>query len=180
MLIPIGFLGAGGAGANAMELIATVNATGGDFGAGFSSIPQTYKHLQIRVTDRSSYAQATDNIFMTVNGASNYSSHWLTGSGGSVSAFSDVNRSNGAWIATIPGSANTTNSFGALIIDILDYASTNKYKTIRVFSGFTTSTYVVRLSSGLTQSTAAITDIGLNHGFEYALSGSRFSLYGVK
>jgi hypothetical protein len=35
----------------------------------------------------------------------------------------------------VPGSSSPSGMFGAGIIDILDYANTNKYKTIRNYAG---------------------------------------------
>jgi hypothetical protein len=62
-----------------------------------------------------------------------------------------------------PGAGNV----GASILDILDYANTNKYKTIRLLAGVdvngTVATFggVVGLTSGLWQNTNAITSIKL-------------------
>jgi hypothetical protein len=80
------------------------------------------------------------------------------------------------------GASNDTNSFGATIIDILDYASASKNTTLRTLSGSSTSSNPrIGLHSGLWNVTDAVTSITLtdNEGLNYT-SSSRFSLYGIK
>jgi hypothetical protein len=67
------------------------------------------------------------------------------------------------------------------IIDLIDYASTSKNKTIRVFDGLEenlTSGYV-EMRSGLWMSTSAINriDIRVNGSFT---SQTQYALYGIK
>ena len=77
-------------------------------------------------------------------------------------------------------SGNTTPSVA--IIDILDYASTSKYKTFRIFSGqdYATSSGYLEIDSGLWMNTAAITSISvINVGTSWN-TNTRVSLYGIK
>jgi hypothetical protein len=77
--------------------------------------------------------------------------------------------------------------FGSLIMDILDYANTNKYKTTRGIIGFDTNGTVagyggrVGLISGNWRSTSAITSITftVDNAANYS-ANSKFSLYGIK
>jgi hypothetical protein len=83
-------------------------------------------------------------------------------------------------------SANAgTNVFGAAIVDILDFASTNKNKTIKSFHGLTGGASglgdlnAVHLSSGLFLSTNAVSSITIFPNTGNFVTGSRFSVYGV-
>ena len=83
------------------------------------------------------------------------------------------------WITTANSGANM---FGSGVIDILDYANTNKYKTVRTLSGDDKngSGYVV-FGSGLWQNTNAVSTITLtNHGATNFQQYSSFALYGIK
>ena len=65
------------------ESIATATGTGSNSTLTFSSIPQTYKHLQIRVMSRGNAATDQDNLLIRFNGdtGSNYNSHYVFGTG---------------------------------------------------------------------------------------------------
>lgn len=186
--IPLGVLAASGAGGGgAFESIATVTASGGETSLSFSSIVGTYKHLQIRGIIRDTYTGASGStqsyIQFNSDTSANYPRHNLYGNGSTVTAAgvtgSTTIPSIGA--ATFSGSSNTL-IYGVLIIDILDYSSSTKYKTVRSFAGNDTNgAGTVSLNSGLWQSTSAITSIQLpdNAGTGYA-AGTKFALYGIK
>lgn len=183
MLIPFGvFSAAGSSVANSYELISTTSLTGGASASiTFSSIPSTYKHLQIRFTGRSTLAAGVDNLSYTFNAdsGSNYSSHSLYGDGGGV--YSNAFTSNVAMYLPSQFAANSTtaNAFSAAVIDILDYASTSKNKTVRVLQGYMGSSGLVSLVSNNWRSTSAVTSITFTTSANIA-QYSRFSLYGVK
>ena len=156
------------------QLISTTTAT-----VTFSSIPSTYKHLQLRITHRQNSGTSINFLNMRFNGdtTANQATHWLQGDG--VSAISN-NRLSSNYIA-VGNSPYTTSQYGAAIVDILDYTNTNKNKTVRSFSGSNDSANNpdITLFSGLWPSTAAITTITVYLGNSYAV-GSRLSLYGLR
>ena len=169
------------------ESIATVTVgTGGSNTITFSSIASTYSHLQIRYISRSTRASGSDSISFRFNGdsGSNYARHFLYGDGSSAGAGSTTSdtMSNCAIGA---GNSAGASMFGGGVVDILDYTSTAKNKTIRTLSGadINGSGGDLRFSSGLWFATpAAITSITL-----YAQGGaadfqqySTFALYGIK
>ena len=172
--------GAGGGGGS-YESIATSTPTSGS-SVTFSSIPSTYKHLQIRY---SIITDAYSDIRLRFNGdtASNYPSHGLWGRGnGSVGA-EGYTATTSAMIYSnnIEGTTATYPNVG--IIDILDYASTTKNKTIRTFAGDdnngnTNPNSMVQLNSAAWLSTAAANSVTIISG-TYA-AGTTFSLYGIK
>lgn len=169
---------------NSYESIATTTVgAGGASTITFSSIPSTYKHLQIR---SSVLLTSANNIKMQVNGdtASNYSSHSLTGGGtGGTTVSSGSLLSTFMYAGFYAG--GISNAPQAAVIDILDYKDTNKYKTIRVLEGSGSNGNglygdYVGLWSGNWRSTSAITSITL-----YPTSGlfdinCRIALYGIK
>lgn len=184
MLIPIGFFG-GGAPAGSYELIETTVLGSAASSVTFSSIASTYKHLQLRIVARSSRSSSIDNIGIRLNSDSgtNYATHTLEGTGSSVSSGARTgDTATGRY--KIPGNTAPANAFGASVIDILDYASTSKNTTTRHFAGMhetSASQYQIILSSGLWLNTAAVSSIYLyNLNAGDFVTGSRFSLYGIK
>jgi hypothetical protein len=167
------------------ESIATVSVgSGGTSTITFSSIPSTYAHLQIRGILRASRNDAADGIIIQYNGdtASNYSSHFVRGEGASAGAGSGVNQSSMSIQDTMPGQTSAANLFGTVIIDILDYANTNKYKTQRSLGGNDRNgAGYIDFSSGNWRNTNAITSIDIKalYGTGFA-QYSHFALYGIK
>jgi len=169
------------------ESIATVTVgVLGSASIDFSSIPSTYKHLQVRYIARDNRAATnSDDIMIRFNNDSNtgnYNSHRLIGNGSSVSS-DRVTGFAGTLSAFVSGSTATANAFGAGVTDILDYASTSKYKTTRSVGGNDDNTGggYVELVSGLWLSTSATNQLTI-----YPLNGtlfsqySSFALYGIK
>ena len=183
-LLPLGLLsqGGGAGGAGAFEQIQTVFGTGSSGTITFSSIPATYKHLQIRVSARSNDDNAISNLRMTLNGdsAANYSWHFMQGFGTGQWSSSGVSASLIALRDILSGTSG--NIPGSLIIDLLDYTDTNKFKTVRAFSGLTNGTTQnqVSLISGNWRSTSAINSLSLSIAMGSFITSSRFSLYGIK
>jgi hypothetical protein len=152
----------------------------------FSSIPGTYKSLQIRAILRDTNATNSDYGFaIRVNSdtGSNYAFHNLYGDGTSPAAFSTASASRIISIFGAPLDGTTASTFGSTVIDIHDYASTTKNKTIRGFAGSNTNTtstnFGVALFSGLWMSTSAVTSISIISEGTSFKSGSTFALYGI-
>jgi hypothetical protein len=164
----------------AYESISTVTVgSGGSSTITFSSIPSTYKHLQLRSIHGTSSA-GTNYMNLAFNGVggTSYSSHTLYGNGSTAGA----NAGNGASASSIfAGTASvSTTAFGASIMDFLDYANTNKYKTTRHLVGIDSNgTGGVELISGLFMSTNAITSFTITGSIAFAQYSS-FALYGIK
>jgi hypothetical protein len=173
-------VGAAPAAATAYESIATATGTGSSGVITFSSIPSTFKHLQLRITARSSGGNT--EIAFTCNGdtGSNYSYHFVYGDGSAVAASAS---SSVASMKVAYGSASTalasTNAVN--IVDLLDYQDTNKYKTIRSLSGLDVngSGGFAQLSSGSWRSTAAVSTLTLTLANNYT-TATQIALYGIK
>lgn len=179
--------------AGAFDALATVTVPlGGVTTITFTGIPAGYKHLQIRGFGQSSRATyGWDDVLIRFNGdtASNYSRHYLGGNGSTI--YSGSANTPGTYIYTdsiIGSSTAGVNIFGSFIMDIFDYDSTSKNKTVRTLGGTDLNGTVggqggrVTLNSGLWFATpAAITSITLNTGSGTNFNQySKFALYGVK
>jgi hypothetical protein len=164
------------------ESIATTTLSTATTTITFSSISGTYKHLQIRALSRKSSAGGGDGIFIRFNSdsGSNYSLHQIDGDGSSASAdrSASATQINSTTTAT---SSHSANVFGAQIWDILDYANTNKYKTLRAMNGFDNNgSGKVRYGGGVWMNTNAITQIDLTGNGDNFAQYSSFALYGIK
>lgn len=176
---------------NSYESIATTTVgAGGTATITFSSIPSTYKHLQLRIISRSDLATSdTDSLALRFNSdtGSNYAYHFLTGNGATATASAAASQS-AAILGGEPSNSHTSSVFGAFVVDILDYANTSKTKVIRSLGGYDangvgTDKGEIRLSSSLWNSTSAITDISLKSGGSFNrgfTQYSSFALYGIK
>jgi hypothetical protein len=165
------------------ESIATVTVgSGGQSTITFSSIPSTFKHLQIR-TFHGSNTSSADSVDIRYNSdtGSNYTYHSLYGTG--TATGSEASNPRTAAVVPVTAISNTyTNIFASGVIDVLDYANTNKYKTQKVFGGWDVNgDGQVFLGGASWMSTSAITQIEI-----YTRSGSgfkqysTFALYGIK
>ena len=169
-----------------MEPIATtLVGAGGTATITFSNIPNTYKHLQLRILSRSARTDAADGIALRFNSdsGSNYSWHYLRGDGTSPGAGGSATQTE--ILLSYDFAANTagSNIFGIGIVDILDYANVYKYKTVRILAGNDRNgSGAVGLCSGLWMNTAATTTLTLTSywGANNFLQNSRFSLYGIR
>ena len=176
------------------DSIATVTPSGSSGTVTFSSIPQTYTHLQLRIIARGTGTGGYyTSVPITLNGdttTGNYYNHTLGGNGASTVVPSGSGYATNSLI-NIPNSANTASVFAAGIIDILDYTSTTKNKTLRSLtgadlnntSGFPYSGAIFLSSMLWSKTPEAITSITFTADSTYSVNfatGSSFALYGVK
>lgn len=166
---------------NSYWSIATANGTGISGAITFSSIPSTYKHLQLRIFARD-VLNAAPGLNLTLNSdtGANYSRHRLTGNGSTTGAVGEANISNIPMLgqAGVPSAALT---YGVLIVDILEYANTNIYKTLRVLSGQDSNgSGGVDFTSGSWRNTSAVSTVTVNLNSGTFSTGTQIALYGIK
>jgi hypothetical protein len=166
------------------ESIATVTVgSGGSSTITFSSIPSTYTHLQIRALARTagSSTGGTSWALRYNSASSNYARHNISGDGSSASADNGTNETYG-YLESLATGGLTASVFGSIVIDILDYANTNKYKTVRSLAGWDNNgSGRIVLTSHLYQSTSAISQIDITAGnTQDYVQYSHFALYGIK
>jgi hypothetical protein len=182
-LSALGIFSAAGAGgvafASDYEFIATATGTGLSNTISFSSIPQDYKHLQIRYTAKNT--GSSDLMIMRMNGITTtvYSNHYLQGQGGGVLSSNNDTSVNGLRLWYSQSSSGSANAVSAGIIDVLDYADTVKHKTVRSLNGSAQDTRIV-LNSGRYGQATAITSIALVSNSSEFGTRSQFALYGIR
>ena len=150
---------------------------------------QGYQHLQIRYVARTATtASERSVVYLRLNGdeANNYSRHVLFSSD-PASSVASVGNANQSYLEAPPVAASAggnTNSYGAGVVDLLDPFETTKFKTSRAIGGYMTSTssfyHKVMLTSSAWRNTAAVTSIKIDTPGTTWVTGSTFTLIGVK
>lgn len=159
---------------NSYESIATVNVSSSVPYIDFTSIPSDYKHLQIRALYTT--VSTGNNLYMTLNGSTNSTYyHYLFGDGSSATAgASSTNLISVQWGGNGP-------AYYGMILDILDYGSTSKNKTIRTLGGIDNNgSGGVYFSSNLYSTTSAVSSLRIGCFAEDLKQYSQFALYGIK
>lgn len=173
---------------NSFDSIATLSGNGSATAVTFSNIPQTYRHLQIRILGRTT-STANDEITsvdMTFNGITT-STYWR----GGIAVFNNITNGGGAgasnsigWVATRSANTVSASTHCASTCDIIDYSRTTKGKITRMYSASSstaTDVSIMRLNGGYWTGTDAVTSITLTHTNGHAFSTTtRFALYGIK
>lgn len=152
----------------------------------FSGIPTDgqYAHLQLRINFNVASDSGAIKIRFNGDAGSNYASHSIFTESVSVrvrgQASQDNIRFGGVWGSTITGNP------GIYVIDILDYTSTTKAKTIRGYYGLDQSTGTnfgeVGFTSGLwTNTSSAINSITFfSESGVSTITGFNAALYGLR
>ena len=170
------------------ESIATVVAGGSD-GFVFSNIPQSYTHLQLRGVVRVNSGAGTGNCYIQVNSdsSSNYATHGVFGNGTAGASYGVSSSAYPIIGYQVPGNTANASTYGAIIVDFLDYTNTTKNKVFRSLSGADQNgSGVVSLNSGVwfkagTGVTSdAITSFQFIPDGSSFLVGSQFALYGIR
>ncbi len=169
---------------NSYDALGVVNVgAGGAANITFSSIPSTYQHLQIRGFGRSNRSAANDEMILRYNSdnGANYATHRLYGDGSSTGSQGFTSQSY-ALIGDMPAASGLSNTFATTVVDVLDYANTNKNTTTRILAGRDENgTGYVWFNSNLWLNTSAVSTITIlpanGTGF---VQYSSFALYGVK
>jgi len=166
----------------AYDSIATTTITAGTAASiTFSSIPTTYTHLQIRMSARTDFALSIPiDVYIEFNGDTSYTgyrNHRLKGDGATATAGTSASYD----IHKITPAASTTASvFGGCVVDILDYANTNKNTTVRYLGGVDLNgSGNIVFGSVLWPFTTAVNQIKLLADGSF-VAGSKFALYGIK
>ena len=164
----------------AFDSIATYTGNNTTTSYTFSSIPSTYKSLQIRVNV---LANGGGSLRMRINGdtANNYWWHKVYGYNGTPTTGNSGGVTNAI---NVQGSAmGLGNTYPTVaIIDLIDYTSTSKNKTVKASSGIDSNNATfseVSIGSGLWTNTAAVTSITIYCSANFE-AGSSIALYGVK
>ena len=168
------------------ESIASATGTGSSGVITFSSIPSTYVALQLRyIAKDNSVADGQVSLTMTFNSdtGANYAYHELRGTGTTALADGAATQNNISIRGSCFREATSTSTMGVALLDIHDYASATKNKTVKYFAGVDTNNAApggrISLGSGLWINTNAITTISITTVSNFSTT-SQFALYGIK
>lgn len=178
----------GGASLGAYESIETFTVGAGGassitFGSG-GTIPQTYKHLQLRgILKDSRGVGVLSNAYMQFNSDSgtNYANHNLYGDGSGIASEPQTSMTS-MLFANIASATTTSNMFAGFVTDILDYSSTSKNKTIRTLGGADNNgSGQIYFKSGVwMNNTTAVSSITITPLVANFVQYSSIALYGIK
>ena len=142
----------------------------------FSSIPDTYDHLELTAYSRGTSAGVpTRALAITLNSDTtdaNYKQQVLYGPAGTLAAYAQDGRN----LTTIPAATATANIFAASTHTFYNYAKTDRHKSYFSTGGFSGNHSVV---SARWLDTSAISTIALTVNADDYLAGSVFELRGI-
>lgn len=167
------------------ESIATFTLSSNQQSVTFSSIPSTYKDIEIRYISRDTYTNSYPGLQILFNGAGFTSRHVLGGAGsGGATGSSGGGGGGQAYLGESIGNDLDANNYFNGILRVVDYANTNKNKTFWNLTGGmgnSTSGHLYMYGGSLS-STSAISSVTLQEGdtnFKL-MAGSTYALYGIK
>lgn len=162
------------------KLIQTITVTASSQASiEFTSIPQTYTDLLIKLSLRSTTAVTNRTFYLNPNGSSaNATSRILIGNGASASSQTDT-RITGR---DIPGTSATASVFGNAEFYICNYSSSSVAKSISVDAVMenNATTAVSGITANLWNVTNAITSLTFVPELGDFAQYSSASLYGIK
>jgi len=163
--------------ANMIPISTVTVGSGGATTIVFSSIPQIYTDLCVKVSARGTNASTTVEMLVSFNGVStSLSSRLLYGSGAAVGSVAPSNIAGG-----ISAANDTSSTFGNSEIYIPNYAgSTNKSVSFDSVSENNATTAYQYLTAGLWSNTAPITSITLTPAASNFAQYSTATLYGIR
>lgn len=177
---------------NSYFSIATTEVTsGGSSFIEFTSIPATYKHLQLRIHARGATSAAHITTYVTFNSdtGTNYSSAEIYATaGGAIGSGQGVNETSITYGPFFPAGSQSASIFGYGVMDIFDYTNTSICRTVTHWSGYENNASTgspsyshILWRDGTWENTAsAISSIKLAPNNGNWAQYSRFSLYGIK
>jgi hypothetical protein len=166
--------------------LATFTCVGAETSVDFTSINQSYQHLEIRYVARGGSSGASYNdIFMQMNGvtSANYSDMYQGGDGGTLFAGGGTTGLTRMRAGLQTQNGLTAGIFGCGLIRIPNYTSTTSYKIQRAECGWSSTGQtgtLIQFGGGLWVNTNAVTSLSLIPGDGSWIAGSTFSLYGIK
>jgi hypothetical protein len=171
--------------AGSYDFIATGTASGSSPTLVFSSIPQTYKHLELRYVGRNG-REAQEAGYLGIRLNSNYAllvqtMYNFSNNLPAESSFGPAGQNTGYQLAATGSSTNSA-SMGTGIINIPDYTNTSKLKMARIMSAAVTGgPSFMNHSTSTFNFTSAVTSLEI-YGVDGAniSANSKFSLYGLK
>lgn len=165
-------------------LLQSVVTSGSQANVTFSSIPQNYSHLQIKVYGASAGAVGADALWMQFNGdtAANYDYQQVIYNFQTSASGGGVAQANGLLAGYLVGTSGPANPAAQEVINVLGYTGAFR-KTAQATggnqSGTTTGSMAAFTAFSDWHSTAAVTSIKLYLNTGPFANGTVVSLYGL-
>lgn len=171
---------------NTYTLIQTITLGSSASSMTFSSIPQTFTDLILKLSIRNDTGASYNNVHLSFNGVpsgTSYSDKSIYTVGTSTGSLGH-NGANQLWLSASPSASNTANTFSNSECIIPNYTGSG-YKSVLsqgVTEANTTSNGTVynNIMCGISTNTAAITSLVLTSDASSFVTGSSVSLYGIK
>jgi len=156
--------------------VVTVGAAGAS-SVSFTNIPATYSHLQVKSLAKTTNATDVSGEIEFNNNAGTRTHEIFASGSGNPAAYSDPGK---IYLQRLVGT-NVSDTFTVWIIDILDYANTNKNTVTRTIGGYDANgSGVIALTSGLWNNTEAVNSIKIKPSTGNFSQYSQFALYGIR
>ena len=176
-----------------IEAISTTYLDAPAASIGFTSIPGTYKHLQLRISIQDEAATSYTYLYLRFNGYNTdsiYTRHWFQAVTATKAGSSSAAQTR---IGPAPAKYPIVDKelYSGIVVDILDYTNTNKNTTAQYTGGVANnnsaryggaSTSIVMTGGVMWDNTLAITDIVVSDasGLSADLArGTVMTLYGI-
>ena len=165
--------------ANTYELISSTTVAGST-AITFSSIPNTYTDLVLRISGRANGYNGTD-CYITVNGSStSYSGKYMWKDGNTTSVTAGSTGTTSVLAGILPGTQAGSTTYGILDAYFINYASgTHKNMRIDTLSERNGNDSWVYCAYGTWENTSAITSITVGATANW-LGDTNAYLYGIK
>jgi hypothetical protein len=166
--------------------IAEVSGTGASATIEFTSIPATYRSLEIHLVGRSTNASGFNSVTLTFESsptAGSYNHQRFVAFGTSTAAQENIGATSSILVGTAPGSTAVAAAHGAVRISLIEYANTNVMKTSISHSlGVDTLASAgigTDVNAGIWESTTAIDRVRLSIAAGSWTTTTRATLYGI-
>ena len=169
----------------AYESIASFSGDGSTSEFTFSGIPQTYKSLQLRIVAGSMSSTGITNMYLLINSVvtSTYASHSYQATSSGTTLRNAEGTTDRIQLYEAAPSQDLTPAVGLLLVDIPEYATTNRNKTVQTFfgtnAGNTGTSKRIGQASGVLKSNNAITQVTVGCSSAFA-TRTTIALYGIK
>ena len=162
------------------ELISSYTATGSVSSVDFTSIPNTYTDLCLKLSVRTTVSNTSSTTYLYINGVlTNRVAKVLYGTHTTKGSYSNT----GGIAGDTNGGTSTSNTFGNQEIYIANYAS-SKYKPYSIDAvtemNSTATDNTLMLAAGVWSSSSAITSVGISLSPDSIAQHSTIQLYGIK
>lgn len=167
----------------ALTYVAIATTTVGSGGAAeiaFTSIPQTYTDLVVRLSVRTVFSSdVADDMLLKINGStSGFSNRYIYGSGSNTYSATAY----GNFVGSPTAALATANTFGSIEVYIPNYTGSNqKSYSVNSVSENNATAAIASMIAGLNTTTSAISSLafystGSNNFVQYSTA----TLYGIK